>query len=114
VRNYCIGVGTAGGPDELQGHDLDFPNYTDVLEIVGGGANSAGDVRAMPVVVHRVASIENGVNAKDVIDDSVVIVVEIVSSNFVGIAPHLGGQILVIIINAGVDDGDDHVRISGR
>ena len=83
----------AGRIQGLHGHELNLPTDSGrPRSIVAHGPNSSRDVRAMTVVIHRI----------------ICTCFKIVAVN-VGrwSGPHIGGKILVFVIDSGVDDRDD-------
>src|SRR5690606_21750379 len=78
---------TAGGAaaiaaEELQGHDLHVPGDTRHADaVVADGADGAGDVRAVAVVVPRVAVVVAEVVAVDVVDEAIAVVVDPVTGD---------------------------------
>ena len=67
----------------------------------------------MAIVVHGGGGVGDEVPAVDVVDVAVVIVVEVVVGDFVGVDPEVGGQVGVGEVHAGVDDGDDDGGAAG-
>ena len=63
---------------------------------------------AVAVVVVTVAGAGDDVDAVVVVDVAVAVVVDAVVGGLGLVDPDVAGQILVIVIHAGVDDGDDH------
>ena len=83
----------AVGAEELQGHDLDVPvDAGDADAVVAHGADRAGDVRAVAVVVQRVAVVVDEVVAVDVIDEAVAVVVDPVAGNLAGLVQMLAAR----------------------
>ena len=68
---------------------------------------------AVAVVVHGIAAVADGVYAVDVVDVAVLVVVHGVAGRFPGVAPDVGGQVGMSIIDARVDDRDHHLRRTG-
>ncbi len=100
----------AAGVEELEGHDLDLPVHAGHADaVVAGRADGAGAVRAVVVVVHRIAAAGDRVEAVHVVDDAVAVVVHAVARDLGRVDPHVGGQILVRVVHAGVDHADDDV-----
>ena len=98
----------AVGVQELEGHDLDVPvDAGDADAVVAHGADGAGDVRAVAVVVHRVAVVVDEVVAVDVVDVAVAVVVDAVAGDLARVGPDVGGQVGVGVVDAGVDHGHD-------
>ena len=82
--------------------------------VVADAGDGAGGVRAVAVVVHRVpavGSFASIVDAVDVVDVAVVVVVDAVAGNLAGVAPHVRGEVGVVVVHAGVDVGDDDRRM---
>ena len=61
----------------------------------------------VPVVVHGNRVAVGKVPSVHVVDIAIAIVVEVITGNFTRIFPCVGGEIGVIKINAGVDDGNN-------
>ena len=121
VHDFCAveagvidaGDGVRGGAEAIDiekfaGHNLDFPtNAGDAFAVVADGADDAGDVSAVAVIIGTIAGVVNGIEAVNVINDSVPIVVDAVAGNFGSVGPDVGREIFVSVTNASVDDGDD-------
>ena len=111
IRNAAAAVGI----QELASDDADVPvNPNHSQAIVAFGANGAGDVAAMPLVVPGVTAVGDGVNAVNVVDVAVVVVVFVVARNLAGVGPHVVDQVRMAVVNSGVDDSyDDILRAGG-
>jgi len=66
-------------------------------------------VEGIRVGVERTYEIES----MDVIDISVVVVVDTVARRFRTDWSDIGGQIGVVVVDAGIDDANDHISIAG-
>ncbi|MCZ7641096.1 MAG: hypothetical protein M5U12_36605 [Verrucomicrobia bacterium] len=78
----------------LDGHEGDLPaNPGDADAVVADGADDAGDMGAVGVVVHRIAVLADEVVAVDVIDVAVAIVIEAVARDLAGVDPDVGFQV---------------------
>ena len=115
VVNTDSGVGfesVAVAVEELEGHDADGPvDSGDAAVVVADGAEDAGDMSAVAVAVHGVAGGDAGddADAVDVVNVTVAVVINAVVGGFAGVDPHVGGEVRVFVVNAGVNDGDDDV-----
>ena len=95
--------------EKLQPHDRHLPvDPCDAGAIVADRADRAGHMGAVRVVVEHVGGVGGEVPAEDVVDKTVAIVVDAVACRLAGIAPDVRGQIRMVVIDAGVDHGDDH------
>ena len=95
--------GSAGG-EELQAHDRAGPVHAGhSLAVVACARDGAGHVRAVVVIVHRIAIIVDEIVAVDVVDEPVTVVVDTVSGDLAGVGPNVGRQIGVSVVDAGVD-----------
>ena len=85
------GVGTpAARVEELERHDLGVRGRAgDADAVVGRRGHDARRVRAVPVVVHRHAVAVHRVDAVDVVDVAVAVVVEAVAGRLAGVRPHV-------------------------
>src|SRR5262249_15114969 len=85
-------------------HDLHVPDDPgDAAAVVGHGADGAGHVRPVVVVVHGVAVVVDEVVAVNVIDVAVAVVVDAVAGDLAGVGPDVGRQVGMVIVHAGVD-----------
>ena len=76
--------------------------------VVANRSDCARDVRAVTVVVHRIGVAVGKVVAPHIVNVAVAIIVDAVSSHLTGIAPSIGSQIGMVVIDASVDHGDNH------
>jgi len=67
---------------------------------------------AMIMIIIGVAVIVGEIPAVDVIPEAVAVVVDAVARNFAWIAPHVGREILVAIINARIDHRYDDIGVT--
>ena len=96
---------------ELAGHDFDAPGDAGHAHIVAAaGANDAGNMGAVPVIIHGIAGAGDGINAMDIVDVAVVVVIDAVAGNFARIVPHVRHQIFVGVAHARIHHRDQHVR----
>src|SRR5205814_340858 len=71
------GGAAVSGIYDLQGHDLDVPvDAGDADAVVTDGADGAGHVRAVVVVVHRIAVVIGEVIPVNVVDVAVAVVID--------------------------------------
>src|SRR5690606_29198331 len=83
------GAGAAGG-EEFDAHDLGVPGHAGQSGgVVSVGADDAGTVRAVTVVVIGGAVVGVGVEAVCVVDDAVAVVVDAVVGDLTGIDPEV-------------------------
>src|ERR1044071_4045902 len=80
--------------------------------VVGSRANGSSAMAAVTGVVLGIAGIIDRVYAKNIVNIPVAIIVDAIARDFTRIHPHLGGKVLVGIIDAGIDDPNDHVGIA--
>src|SRR5205809_1059120 len=78
----------------------------------GGGAVAGAVVGAVVVVVNRVAVVVDEVGAVDVVHETVGVVVDPVAGDLAGVVPHVGGQVGVSVLDAGVGDADDNAAVA--
>ena len=72
-------------------------------------------MRAVTVVVHRVGIVVGEIPARHVVDEAVSVVVDAVTRHLTRIAPGVRGQVWMVVVHAGIDDGDnDAARPGGR
>src|SRR5262249_36880628 len=99
---------------KLHGHDLDVPVDTGGAHgVVPHHADGAGDMGAVPVVVHRVAVPVDEVVAVVVVNEAIAVVVGVVAGDLPRVMPHVGGQVRVRVVHPGVEDGDDDAAAPG-
>src|SRR5262249_42153650 len=110
---YRVRGEAPAGPEELQDHDLALPVHAgDADAVVAHGADGAAGVSAVAAgilwrVVHFIE-----VPAVDVVDVAVSVVVDAVARDLAGVHPDVGSQVRVIDLHAGIDVGDDEVRVA--
>ncbi len=74
--------------------------------VAAARGEDAGDVRAVAVVVGRVAVAVDEVRAVDVVHEAVAVVVDAVAGDLPRVAPEVVAQVRVREVRAGVDDRD--------
>ena len=100
--------------EELQPHDRNLPVDTrDAGAIVADGADRAGHVGAVRVVIEHIGGVGGEVPAIDVVDEAVCIVVDAVARRLAWVAPDVRGEVRMVVVDTGVDHGDDHRSRSG-
>ena len=105
----------AVAPEELEGHDRHGPVHArDTDAVVARGADRAGDVRAVPLVVEGVAVAVREIPAVHVVDEAVAIIVDAVARHLARVAPHVRGEVGMAVIDARVDHRDDDRAGPGR
>ena len=108
------GVAAAAVIEKFERHDAHLPadaGHADA--VVALGADGAGAMRAVVMVVHRIAIKIREVVAVEVVHEAVVVIVDAVARDFAGVDPDVVGQVGMGVIHAGVDDGDDHIAAAG-
>ena len=105
------GVGRRTGArrvEEFERHQRHIPVHPgDAGAVVPHAADRARHVRAVVVVVHRVAVVVCEVVPVHVVHEAVVVIVHAVAGNLARIGPDVGGQIGMGVVDAGVDHGYD-------
>ena len=111
-------------PDDLARHDLHAVaparaacDAADAHAVVVHGGDRAGDVRAVHQFGREIqfAGLFGEVVAVNVIHIAVAVVVDARRAVQFGLVdPHVGGQVFVVVLDALVHDGDDHVGIARR
>src|SRR5437867_1222192 len=76
------------------------------------GADGACDVRPVPVVVTNVATVVEGVDSMEIVNVTVVVVINIVAWDFTGIRPDVRREIGMGVIDATVERGHDDAGIT--
>ena len=111
-----------GGADRAHGHELDGPvEARDSDSVLRSCADDSRDERA---VVEAICSliegigvvapgIIGGVDSVNVVHLAVAVVVDAVAGNLARIPPHVRGEILVTVVDPGVDHRHDDVGASG-
>src|SRR5262249_24139846 len=114
-RDGAGGAAGAAGVEELQGHQFDAGpgNAGDADAVVAHPRDGAGDVRAVAVVVERFVVVRDEVPAVDVVDEAVAVVVDAVAGDLARVGPDVGGEVGVVVVDAGVDDRDDDAAARG-
>ena len=115
ARHGVVRRARAAGREELQAHDLDVPVHARHADaVVADAADGAGAVRAVVVVVHGVVVVVREVPAVDVVDEAVGVIVDAVAGDLARVRPGVGRQVGVRVVDAGVDDRDDHAGGTGE
>ncbi len=70
-------------------------------------------MRAVPVIIHRIAIVIDDVDAVHIIDITIAVVINSVAGNLIGVHPHLISQLLMRVADACVDDRHQHIRGTG-
>ena len=110
---HCVyGIGYASPSrvrQELEGNQLRFPcNACHLQAIVTSGSNGTCYVSTVAVSVHRVVVIVCEIPSIDVIDVTVSVIVLAVAGYFTWVFPDVPLQVLVVVVDAGVDHRNDH------
>ena len=104
ARYRAAGVATALGAEEFAAHQAHLPSHAHVrVAVIGRCADRARAMRAVPVIVHRIAVVIDDVDAVHVVHKPVVVIVHTVVGNLIGIHPHLVSQLLMRVTNARID-----------
>jgi hypothetical protein len=94
--------------EELAGQQLDVPrDARDAEPVVPHRADDAGDVGAVALVVHGIRIAIGRVDSMAVVDVAVAVVIDSVGGALGRIAPDVGREVFVVVIDAGIDDGHD-------
>ena len=95
--------------EELQGHEFRVPGYAGHLEaVVGCGRNGARNVGAVSVAVHWVVVVVAKIPSINVVHVTVAIVVLAIIGDFARVFPNISLEVLVVVVDARVDHGNDH------
>jgi hypothetical protein len=85
------------------------------LIVITPRGDDSRHVRAVAVVIHGVPAICDGVNAVDIVDVAVTVVIVPVSGDLSRISPDVACKVGVVEINACICDNDDlSVQSNGR
>jgi hypothetical protein len=104
------GEAVAIGGDELERHDPGAPSHAHhAAAVVAHRTDGAGHVRAVAVVVHRVAVAVGEVVAVHIIDVAVAVVVNTIAGDLARVRPDVRGEVGVRVVDTRVDHRDDHV-----
>ena len=104
---------------KLERHQAHLPIHAGHADaVVARPADRPRDMRAVFIVVHRITARRqaitiNPTRAVHVIDNTVAVIVNLITWDFARIDPHVRGEILVGIVNAGVDHRDNDIRAPG-
>ena len=85
-----------------------IPEHADAVALTR--RDDAGDVRAVAVVVVDVGVEVEHVRAVDVVDEAVAVVVAAVAGDLAGVRPDVRGEVRVVELDAGVEDGHEDAR----
>ena len=85
-------------------------NPDDAQAVVAAGTDRPRYMGPVPVVVYGVAVLIESIEAMNVIDDAIGVVVDPVTSCLRHIDPHVGSKILVAVADARIDHGHDRRR----
>ena len=86
----------------------------DADAVVPDGANRAGDMGAVVIVVHGVGIVVGGVDSEAVVDLTVAVVIDPVVVAVRRVTEHVRGQVRVGVVDSRVDHGHDDVAAPGR
>ena len=66
----------------------------------------------MPVHVHGIIVVVGKVPAAGVVDVAIGVIVNAISRYFAGVTVNVSGKLGVVVVNAGVDDGDHYAVVA--
>ena len=105
----------AVGVEHLARHEPDIPAHPgDPDAVVADRPDDPRHVRAVVVVVDRVRVAVDRSNPEAIVDEPVAVVVEAVGVAVGLVAEHVRRQVLVRVVDAGVDDRHHHGRAARR
>ena len=108
-------VARAVGVEDPQRHHLARVRDADDADaVVADRGDRARDVRAVAVGVVGQVVVVDEVPAVHVVDVAVAVVVDAVARDLARVRPDVGGEVGVVVLDPGVDDGDDDVGAAGR
>ena len=115
----CIdGVGgraAAVGVEELEGHDLRVPVHARRRRRRCSPTPAMVPATCVPWLWSSIGSLSCcEILAVYVVDEAVAVVVDVVAGDLAGIVPHVGGEVGVVVVDAGVDHADDDRSVSSR
>ena len=109
-----VGGAAAAGAQELQRHDLGGPgNAGHAGAVVAARRYGAGDMGAVIMVVVGIAVVVDEVVAVIIVDIAVAVIIDAVAGDLAGVAPHVGGEVGMRPVDAGVDDADNDAAAGG-
>ena len=76
--------------------------------VIALGADSPCHVGAVTMVIHGIATPDDDINAVDIVDVAVPVVVDTITRDLARIGPHVGSQVVVAIVHASIDNTYDH------
>src|SRR6185312_5657803 len=86
-----------------------MPCYADHANaIVTFSGNRAGYMRAMAIIIERIIGIIEKIPAVKIIDETISVIVNKVSGNFIGVGPDIVCQVRMVIVNACIYHGYYH------
>ena len=98
------------GPQNLQRHDSSGPAHAGYVEfVVPDRRDDAGAMCAVAVVVYRVAGVVREIVAVYIVDVAILVIVDARRAvEFDIVDPQITLQVAMVVVHAGVDDGDNH------
>ena len=109
----CGGTTTIGG-QKLKSHDPCVPVYTcGTYSVVSYSTNGASHMGSMALVIKGICIVVGKVVAINIICVAIAIVVDTIACDFASIAPHVCCKVLVVVVNACIDNSDDGSAGSG-
>jgi hypothetical protein len=67
---------------------------------------------SMPVVIVGISRLGDGVDAVHVIDVAISVVINSISSDLLGVCPHVSEQIGMIVVNSGINNENERFVVS--
>ena len=88
--------------------------YTDHANSVSAhSANCPGHMRTVRIVVHRIRIAVKGIDTVNIVNITVAVIINTVSSNFTWVNPRVICKVFMIVVNTRIDNADDHIAITG-
>src|SRR3989338_642096 len=113
ARDRISGTAGAASVEELAGHELYSPvDPDDANAVIADRADSAGHVSSVVIVVHGIIIVIHFVDAVTIIHEAVAIIVQSVAVTIVAVLEHIRREILVVVVDAGIDHGDNNITAS--
>ena len=113
--NRIRSISRAARAQELQPHQLHIPSHAHNLPcIIRRRADRPRAVSSVIVVVHRIPTVSNPIDAMNIIDIAIRIIVDSISGDLPWIYPNVPYQILMRIANARIHNTHNHRRRTRR
>ena len=85
-------------------------NHTNI--VITYPSNGACNMSTMTMIIHRVAIVIDKVITIDIVYITIAIIIYAIARNFAGISPHIVFQVFVGIIDAGINNTNNHIAIT--